>query len=78
MDCAERRSADSIILGEAAAEQESDGADEEIFDATDGIDLDGDSRGIATDEFRRDSKEEFFVPGRVFAADGIETGSELG
>lgn len=62
-----------------------DCADERIVDETDHVDLNGDGRGIsrkrnlkeflergiASEEFEGDSKEEFLVPHRVFGASWI-------
>lgn len=63
--------------GEATAEEESNGADEEVLDATDGVDLDGYGGGIGCDELRGDTEDEFLVPGRVFAADSVGTSAEF-
>ncbi|GMN42996.1 hypothetical protein TIFTF001_012200 [Ficus carica] len=63
---------------EEVADEESDGPDQRVADATDGVDLDVDAGGIAGEELRCDSEEEPVVPGRVLAADLVDAGAELG
>lgn len=63
---------------EEVADEESDGPDRSVADATDGVDLDVDSRGLAGEKLGGDSEEESVVPGRVFASDPVDSGSELG
>jgi len=64
--------------GENVADEEPDGADEVVAEGADGVDGDGDSGGVAGEELRRDAEEELVVPGRVVAADLVDSGSELG
>ena len=63
---------------EEVADEESDGPDRSIADATDGEDLNVDSRGLAGKKLGCDSEEESVVPGRVFASDPVDSGSDLG
>lgn len=59
------------------AEEESDGTDQAVADATDGVNLDGDSRRLAGEELRGNLKEEPIVPRGVLAADSIDFGAKL-
>lgn len=49
-----------------------------VAEGADGVDGDADAGGFAGEKLRRDAEEELVVPGRVFAADFIDSGSELG
>lgn len=59
------------------AGEESDGADEMVAEVTYGEDLNGDGGGLAGEEVRWDFEEEFIVPGRVFSAETVGSGSDL-
>lgn len=50
----ESRSSDGVLDGiRAAAEEETDGSDENVLDAGDGVDLEGDAGGFTGDEIRK-------------------------
>lgn len=75
LDGGEGRS--SRLRENEVASEESDGADEMVAEATYGEDLNGDGGGLAGEEVRWDFKEEFIVPGRVFSAETVGSGSDL-
>ncbi|KAK9143907.1 hypothetical protein Syun_013307 [Stephania yunnanensis] len=75
--CAGAGGGGGAVEVEAVAEEESDGADERIFEEPDGVDLDGDGGGIAGEEVGVDAEDELVVPGRVFSADDVDTCADL-
>lgn len=62
---------------EEVADEEAYGADEGVAEAIDGVNFDGDPRGLAGEEVRGDSEEEAIVPGGVLAADSVNGGAKL-
>lgn len=63
--------------GEAAAEEEADGANEGVTEAAGGVDLDGDGGGLAAEEVGGDAEEKLLVPRGVLAAYWVGPGAEL-